>query len=173
MAAPRIEPEVILKLRSTLPAGNLTAEALAPFIEWASIGFEVVDSHYPDWRFTGADAAADFGLHAVLVIGTPWLIGSESAEHLLPALEGLRVTLRSNQGFLAKGEGRNALGSPLLALCQLHDVLGGQSWAPPLVAGEVITTGTLTALPYVHPGECYRVEIEGAPLGHLELEFCT
>ena len=63
------------------------------------------------------------------------------------------------------------MGSPLLALGFLARVLAVQSWAPPLLSGEVITTGTLTALPYLRPGESYRVEVVGAPLAQLELEL--
>ena len=42
---------------------------------------------------------------------------------------------------------------------------------PPLAAGEVVTTGTLTSLPYLRPGESYRVEVAGAPLAPVQLEL--
>ncbi len=171
MLAPRIEPEVVLKLSK--PFGELNAKAVASCVEWVAIGFEVVDSHYPDWRFTAPDAVADFGFHAALVVGSPWVVGSEDPERLVAILEGLRVTLRGSREVIAEGEGRNALGSPLLALCHLASVLAAQPWAPPLATGEVITTGTLTAVPYIRPGESYRVEVQGAPLGTLELELTS
>jgi 2-oxo-3-hexenedioate decarboxylase len=170
MVAPRIEPEVVLKLRTPLPPGELTADAVARCVEWAAIGFEVVDCHYPGWRFTGPDAVADFGVHAGLVVGTPWPVGSEDPGRVADLLAGLRVTLRGGD-FAATGEGRNALGSPLLVLAHLAGVMATQPWAPPLSAGEVVTTGTLTPLPFVRPGETYRVEVEGAPLAALELAF--
>ena len=96
---------------------------------------------------------------------------SENPEHIATSLETLEVTLRGGKDFVAKGEGRNALGSPLLALGFLARVLAAQSRAPPLLPGEVITTGTLTALPYLRPGESYRVEVAGAPLAQLQLEL--
>lgn len=169
--APRIEPEVVFKLHNPLPAGELTAEAVVPCIEWAAIGFEVVDSHYAGWKFTGPDAVADFGVHAALVVGAPWALTTRYTERLVEVVKSLRVTLSGGPGFVATGEGRNTLGSPLLALCRLATVLASQPWAPPLAAGEIITTGTLTALPNVKVGESYRVEVEGAPLSALELEF--
>ncbi len=171
MAAPRLEPEVVLKLRAAVPAGDPSPEALAGCIEWAAVGFEIVDSHFPEWRFTAAEAVADFGVHAALVVGTPWHVGSESPRHLATVLETLRVSLRGGAGFAAEGEGRNALGSPLLALAHLADVVARQPWAPPLAAGEVITTGTLTPLPVLRRGEIYSVEIAGAPLPGLRLEL--
>jgi 2-keto-4-pentenoate hydratase len=169
MVAPRLEPEIVLKLRSPVPDGEPPAEELARCIEWAAVGFEIVDSHYADWRFTAAEAIADFGVHAALVVGVPWPVGSEAPRHTATVLETLKVTLRGGQSFEA--EGRNALGSPLLALGRLARVLSAQPWAPPLAAGEVITTGTLTALPHARRGESYRVEVRGAPLAPPELEM--
>jgi 2-oxo-3-hexenedioate decarboxylase len=169
MVAPRLEPEVVLKLRHEVPRGDSSVEDLARCLEWMAIGFEIVDSHYPGWRFTAPEAVADFGVHAALVIGTPWHVESEDPQHIATSLRTLRVTLCGGKDFVAEGEGRNALGSPLLALGSLRRVLAAQSWAPPLMPGEVITTGTLTALPYLRHGESYRVEVTGAPLAPLQL----
>ena len=71
LVAPRLEPEVVLKLRDAVPDGDPSIEQIARCIEWAAIGFEIVDSHYPDWRFTASEAVADFGVHAALVVGPP------------------------------------------------------------------------------------------------------
>jgi serine/threonine-protein kinase len=118
-----------------------------------------------------AEAVADFGVHAALVVGTPWRVDSENPQHVAKFLETLKVTLRGGKDFAAEGEGRNALGNPLLALGFLARVLATQSWAPPLTPGEIITTGTLTALPDLFCGEAYHVEVTGAPLASLHLEL--
>jgi 2-oxo-3-hexenedioate decarboxylase len=170
MVAPRLEPEIVLKLRHAVPSGDPSVEDLARCLEWVAIGFEIVDSHYPGWRFTAPEAVADFGMHAALVIGTPWHVGSENPQYVATSLRTLQVTLRGSNDFLAEGKGENALGSPLLALGFLQRLLATQPWAPPLIAGEVITTGTLTSLPYLRHGESYRVEVTGAPLAPLQLE---
>jgi 2-keto-4-pentenoate hydratase len=171
MLAPRLEPEIVLRLGSALPSNEPSAEELASCIEWAAAGFEIVDSHFADWRITAAEAVADFGVHGALVVGTPWRLDSEVPQHIATVLETLKVTLRGGQDFVAEGEGRNALGSPLLALGFLARVLATQSWAPPLIPGELITTGTLTALPSLRGGESYRLEVSGAPLPPLQLEL--
>ena len=155
-----------------VPPGQPSIDALTHCIEWVAIGFEIVDSHYAGWRFTAAEAVADFGVHAALVVGTPWRMPSDNRNTLASVLESLKVTLRGGRDFSAEGEGRNALGNPLLALGHLVRVLSAQPWAPPLAAGEVITTGTLTALPYLQGGEAYCVTIDGAPLAPLRLELC-
>ena len=171
MTAPKLEPEVVLKLSKPIPSGAASVEDIARCVEWAAVGFEIVDSHYLDWRFTAAEAVADFGVHAGLVVGTPWHVDVENPQHVAALLPALKFTLRGGKDFSAEGEGRNALGSPLLALGSLARVLAGQPWAPPLAAGEIITTGTLTALPFLRRGETYHLEVTGAPLAALQLEL--
>ena len=51
MVASRLEPEVVLKLRRAVPSGDPSVEELARCLDWVAIGFEIVDSHYADWRF--------------------------------------------------------------------------------------------------------------------------
>ncbi len=169
MVAPRIEPEVVLKLRAAPSTAGV--EAMADCIDWVAIGFEIVDSHFADWRFSGADAVADFGVHAALIIGTPWQLDAADRARLVATLPALKVMLRRGSEVVAEGEGRNALGSPLLALAHLANLLATQPSAPSLTAGEIITTGTLTPLPYVRDGERWTVEVEHAPLGALSIEF--
>jgi 2-keto-4-pentenoate hydratase len=171
MVAPRIEPEIVFKLLRPVPGGDRSAEELAGCVEWAALGFEIVDSHYPEWRITAADAVADFGVHAALVVGTPWRWDPENPQQVATILPTLKVALRRGTEVVAEGEGRNALGSPLLALGSLARVLAGQSWAAQLTSGEVITTGTLTSVFPVSRGERWRVEVSGAPLEPLELEL--
>jgi 2-oxo-3-hexenedioate decarboxylase len=171
LVAPRLEPEIVLKLRSSVASAEPGMEELTQSIEWVAVGFEIVDSHYVDWRFTAAEAVADFGVHAALVVGTPWRVEEKERQELASVLESLKVTLRGGKDFRAEGEGRNTLGSPLLALAHLARVLSAQPWAPALAAGEVITTGTLTALPSLRSCESYGVTVEGAPLAPLLLEL--
>lgn len=171
MVGPRMEPEIVVKLRRPLPSGEPSTAEIAGCLEWAAVGFEIVDSHYPDWRFSPVEAVADFGVHAALVVGTPWRLESEDPQHVATTLQMLNVTLRGGKDFVAQGQGSNTLGSPLMALGYLARVLAGQPWAPPLTVGEVITTGTLTTLPTLRRGEIYRVEVAGVPLAPLQLEL--
>ena len=171
MVAPRIETEVVLRLRRPIPPGSPSIEEVADCVEWAAIGFEFVDCHGPDWQFTAADAVADFGLHAALVVGKPWQLEPEDPGEVATAMRELKVTLRRDGEVVALGEGRNALGSPLLALDHLARTVRKQSWATPLTNGEIITTGTLTPLPHVSKGERWSVSVTGAPLAPLEVEL--
>ena len=172
MISPRIEPEVVLSLRRPIPSGDLSAEELTDYLEWGAIGFEVVDCHYPDWHFTAADTVADFGVHAALVVSSPWRLNRDDPRQVAKKLQELKVTLRQGTEIIAVGEGRNALGNPLLALGHLAKLIAGQSWAPPLTSGEIITTGTLTQLSPISSGECWSVDVTGAPIAPLQLELC-
>jgi len=64
---------------------------------------------------------------------------------------------------MARGKGAFVLGSPLLALKYLCDLLARQG-GEPLSAGEIVTTGTLTAALPVRPGQTWTVGIEGIDL---------
>ena len=161
MVAPRIEPEIVLKLNRSVASEEILSEAIAENLEWVAIGFEIVDSHFPDWRFTAADAVADFGVHAAMVVGKPFKVEHVDKQLVATELRKLKVFLRHGTEVVAEGVGRNALGSPLLALGHLARVLATQPWAPALARGEIITTGSLTPLPFVHTGESWSVEVAG------------
>ena len=166
--APRIEPEVVVRLADDLPVGPLPVEDIAGRLEWIAIGLEIVDCHYADWQFTAAEAVADFGVHAALVIGPQWPVQNEDdIGHVVEMLPSMQVSMFCDDVLVAEGEGRNALGSPLLALAHLAQVPN----APPLQAGQTITTGTLTPLPYIHAGQRWRVEVRGGPLLPLKLSL--
>jgi 2-oxo-3-hexenedioate decarboxylase len=75
------------------------------------------------------------------------------------------------EAVVERGLGSNVLGSPLLALGHLVGLLRDQPEAPPLAAGENVSTGTLTDAHPVAPGEIWRTEISGIPLRGLTLSF--
>src|SRR4051812_9456619 len=47
---PKIEPEIAFGLAAT-PAKGASVQAIARCIEWVAPAFEVVQSHYPGWKF--------------------------------------------------------------------------------------------------------------------------
>ena len=90
--APRIEPEVVFKLNGPVPAAG-DALAVLACVEWIAPGFEIVQSHFPDWKFAAADCTAAFGLHAALVVGTPIPVTAHNRAALAAALPGFALTL--------------------------------------------------------------------------------
>ena len=67
--------------------------------------------------------------------------------------------------------GANALGHPALALAFLAEVLAGQAQFAPLKAGEIVTTGTLTAALPIAAGETWRFELDGVALAPLSVRL--
>lgn len=161
LLSPHIEPEIVLGLGATIGPGGSPAEVEAA-VSWAALGFEIVQCRYPGWAMAPADALADAGLHAGLVIGdrVP-LAGGD-----LAALAEVAVELRRGDVVVSRGRGEEALGGPADALAWLLRLPGIE----PLPAGAVITTGTLTAPAPLSPGETWRLTASGAvALGPLEL----
>ena len=171
MVAPRIEPEIAFKLRAAPKAGCIDPREILRSVEWIARSFEIVDCHYADWKFTAPDSVIDFSHHAALIVGEPLAVTSAAIPQLTEALATCKVTLSKNGRIVDRGVGANALGHPALALAFLADVIAAQPEAAPLEAGEIITTGTLTAALPIAAGERWDTETDGLPLPRLSVEF--
>src|SRR5918996_113620 len=108
---------------------------LVSSIEWMAHSVEIVQCHHPDWKVNIADCTADNGLHGRLIVGTPAPLNDIEK---LPLVE---ARLFKGDRLVDRGVGANALGSPLLALGYLIELLKKQPEAPALRAGEIISTG--------------------------------
>jgi 2-oxo-3-hexenedioate decarboxylase len=170
LVQPRIEPEVVFKLRAPVPDTD-DAEAILESVLWIAPGFEIVQSHFPDWKFTAADCTAAFGLHGALVVGAPVAVTDDNRATIAAALPAFSLQLRHGGELIDTGIGANVLGSPALALAHLARVLATQPWAPPLAAGEVITTGTVTDAWPVAPGQTWTSDYGALGVAGLTLTF--
>ena len=170
LVQPRIEPEVVFKLNAPVPATD-DAAAILRCVEWIAPGFEIVQSHFPDWKFTAADCTAAFGLHGALVVGAPMAITEENRADVVAALPTFILQLRRGGALIDTGVGANVLGSPALALAHLARVLATQPWAPPLAAGEMITTGTVTDAWPVAAGQTWTSDYGALGVAGLAVTF--
>ena len=153
LAQPRIEPEILFKLKSA-PRTSAEDELLS-CIEWIAHSVEIVQCHHPEWKVTLADCTADNGLHGRLIVGPGFPLTHPDE---LPKLE---ARLYKGSQLVDRGVGANVLGSPLVALGYLVELLAKQPEAPPLRGGEIISTGVLTDAHPVAPGEVWRTEVTG------------
>jgi len=167
---PRIEPEIVFKLSADIGPGLDEAEMLRA-IEWVAHGFEIVQSIYPGWRFRGVDTIAANGVHGALLIGRPHPVAALGTANVAETLALFDVTLSCDGKIIDQGKGSNVLGGPLSALRHLTEILASDSVNPPLRAGEIITTGTLTLAFPVSAGQTWTSEIKGLPLDGLTLTF--
>jgi 2-oxo-3-hexenedioate decarboxylase len=83
----------------------------------------------------------------------------------------VQVELYRGEALVDRGVGANVLDSPLKALEHLVALLAKQRGAPPLEAGELVTTGVITDAHPVRPGETWSTRIAGLPLPGLTIEF--
>lgn len=168
---PRLEPEIAFKLKGPLAAGIADPRAVLDALEWYAPSFEIVDCHLADWKFQTAESEADFALHWRLVVGAPRQVREADKDALVGMLRDCQVTLRRNGEVADRGVGANALGHPASAMAHLAAVLAERPQFEPLAAGEIVTTGTLTAAMPIKPGEVWSSEYAGLPIDGLELTF--
>jgi 2-oxo-3-hexenedioate decarboxylase len=171
LAQPRIEPEILLHFERA-PAGAKTEAEILACIDWIAHSVEIVQSHFPDWKFKAADTAAAFGLHGALVVGPPHPVAELGTPgELIAQLRTFTIALARNGEVLARGGGANVLDSPLLAFAHLQTVLENLPQFEPVQAGEIVTTGTLTAALPIEPGQTWSTDFEGLGLNGLRIQF--
>ena len=151
LAEPKIEPEIVFRLHSPVDH-EMTLYELVDAIDWVAHGYEIVRSSYPDWDFQAADAVADSAFHARLLVG-PMLRISDLGNEPVTTLEAFSLGLSCDGRHIETGKGGDVLGNPLSALLHLMRILEEDPDAEPLQAGDIVTTGTVTAAHSINPGE--------------------
>jgi len=151
---PKIEPEIAVRLAEPLDPPVTPVDALAA-VDAVVPAIEVVDSRIEGWELTAGSAVADNALAARVILGDR--IGDPATLDL--ALEG--VDVRRNGERVATGVGADVLGSPARVVAWLADALADRGER--LEAGDLISTGSLTELVSLEPGD--TVEARFASLG--------
>jgi 2-keto-4-pentenoate hydratase len=165
----KIEPEIVFGLKRSITSESLDATAALEATEWLAIGFEIIDCPFPEWKFQPSDFVASFGLHAALVIGEKVQVPPDGIAKLVDELPRFKVRMSKNGEFVEEGSGRNSLKSPALCLAELGAAIVRRFPAQPLNAGEIVSSGTLTAGHPTDKGDVWTVEVEGLPLPPLTL----
>lgn len=168
-AEPKIEPEIVLHFH-TAPRAGTGLTGVLNAIDWVAHGFEIVQSHFPGWKFQAPDTVADWALHGTLLIGPAQPL-SRLGSDVVVALESFTLNLSCDGRVVETGKGSNVLGSPLAAIAHLLSVLAKQPNGAPLQAGEIVTTGTITTAQSVRVGETWRSEVQDIALPGLTVAF--
>ena len=169
-AEPRIEPEIVLHFKSAPPATRDEA-AILDCLDWIAHGFEIVQSPFSRWKFKVSDTIAANGLHGALVVGDP--VPVATIPDCAKRLREFRIQLKRGDAVMAEGGGANVLDSPLLALAHFARTLKSLPMFPPIAAGEVVTTGTLTAALPVRRGERWSTLLSDIDLPGLTIILQT
>lgn len=166
---PRIEPEIIFGL-SDAPLPNMDECELLDCIDWVALGYEIVQSIFPGWQFAASDTIVANALHGALLIGKRYAIAprKHAWQH---ELASFTVELYCDGKLSQSGGGAFVLDSPVLAMRHLVGLLANDPHNPPLQAGEIVSTGTLTLAMPVGAGETWTTKLRGIPLGDISLQF--
>jgi 2-oxo-3-hexenedioate decarboxylase len=171
LCQPRIEPEAVFGFKAA-PAADAGLDGLFEALDWVAPGFEIVQSHAPDWKFNAAQSVADGGLHGRLLVGRRLPVGNlaRDAGELHGLLARARVRLHRNGSFVEEGAGSHVLDSPLRALLHFLAELRAGPGADEIAAGDIVTTGTWTDAWPVCAGEVWTARFDSA-LPALEVGF--
>jgi len=167
----KIEPEIVFGLKQPIVAEGLDAAAALASTDWLAVGFEVIDCPFPEWQFQPGDFVASFGLHAALVIGERVEVRQDCIAALVDELPRFKVRVSKNGEFVEEGSGRNCLRSPALCLAELSAAIVRRFPTQPLRAGEIVSSGTLTAGHPAGRGDLWTLEVEGLSLPSLTLRL--
>ena len=169
MIAPKIEPEIVFRVKAPLD-GAIDAGPVLHCVESIALGFEIIDCAYPDWKFTPIDFVAAYGLHAGLIVGAPKAVQADDITPLIDQLASFTVTLQKNGQTVAQGSGKNSLKSPALCLGELGAAVVKQG-AAPLAPGEYVSSGTLTEAQFIAAGDTFTAVVEGIGLPALTVRI--
>jgi len=167
--APKIEPEVVFKLKKPLASAGLGAAEVLEAVEWLALGFEIIDCVFPGWKYQAPDFVAAYGMHVGLVVGSPMPVRDADIPALVEQLPRFKLKLSKNGQLVEEGSGRNSLRSPALCVAELAAALVRQSPSHPLAAGELISSGTLTESLPIAAGDTWSATVEGLELSGLSL----
>jgi 2-keto-4-pentenoate hydratase len=169
MCSPKIEPEIVFKMKKPVDAGAVEPASILDAVEWLALGFEIIDCVYADWKSQPADVVAAFGLHAALVVGEPRRLEADIIPAIVEQLPKFTVKLQKDGQLVDEGSGRNSLRSPALCLGELASAISRQPDAEPLAAGELVSSGTLTESQPMAAGQTWVATVDGIELPSLAL----
>ncbi|HSG60353.1 MAG TPA: fumarylacetoacetate hydrolase family protein [Pseudomonadales bacterium] len=162
---PRAEGEIAFRLKSDLFGTHITEQDVLSATECIMPCFEIVDSRIDQWRIKIQDTIADNASCGVYVLGDTEIspIGLDLAK--------LQIQVFKNGHPLSHGFGAAVQGNPLKAVAWLANTLG--AFDIPLLAGEVILSGSVVPLEPVVAGDHMSLTLfgEGLPDSHCECQF--
>ncbi|MEO7338686.1 MAG: hydratase [Caldimonas sp.] len=167
LVQPRLEPEIMFGFARSPRAGMTEAELIG-CLEWVAHGFEIVHTHFDDWRFDAADTVADFALHGRLMVGPR--VPVDRFANLRSELAALSIVLSNQDRETDRGEGRVVLDGPLDALRIWIDAMLAQPHQWSINPGDIVSTGTLTDAWPLEAGQRWQTRLSDSRLPGLVLE---
>ncbi|MCE2657960.1 MAG: fumarylacetoacetate hydrolase family protein [Rubrivivax sp.] len=158
---PRAEAEIAFCLKHDLRGPGVSADDVLQATEWVAPCFEIVDSRIRDWKIRIQDTVADNASCGVFVIGQRRI-----SPHGID-LAAASMQMWKNGQPCGSGTGAAVQGHPAQAVAWLANTLGG--FGIPFLAGELILSGSLSALVPASAGDRFTMDITG--LGGCSIAF--
>ena len=158
---PRAEGEIAFVLKRDLKGPGITNAEVLAATECVMPCFEIVDSRIENWKIRIQDTVADNASSGLFVLG------KDAVDPKSIDLVHCGMVVEKNGEVLSTGAGAAALGSPVFCVAWLANTLG--AFGIPLLAGEVILSGSLVPLEPVVAGDRMRVTIGG--IGRASVVF--
>jgi|SRR5580704_6322596 2-oxo-3-hexenedioate decarboxylase len=165
----KIEPEIIIGIKHQFTGDNSDAACALACTDWLALGFEIIDCPFREWKFQPSDFLASFGLHAALLIGERIQVRPHLISTLVDQLAQFKVRMMKSGQLVEEGSGKNSLRSPALCVAELGAAITRRFPSHPLSAGEIVSSGTLTAGHLTSTGDVWTAELEGISLPSLTL----
>jgi len=159
-----LECEVAFRMGADLPprGRQYSAEEVAVAVAAAQPVIEIVNAHFADWMNAPLPLiVADNGTDGLLIVGPP------VSDWRSLDLSRMSVSLAVNGTPVAQGDSGRAMGSPLVALTWLANILNQRGlW---LRCGDLINTGTCTEIHFAEAGDVATAKFAG--LGEVRVAF--
>jgi 2-oxopent-4-enoate/cis-2-oxohex-4-enoate hydratase len=158
---PKAEAEVAFVLKRDLQGPGVTATDVIFATDYVSPCFEIVDSRITDWKIKIQDTIADNASCGVYVLGK----ARKKPTDFDLTLAGM--VLERNGELFSTAAGAAVQGGPVNAVVWLANTLG--ALGIPFLAGEVILSGSQSALIPAVAGDMLKCEVGG--LGSCAVRF--
>ena len=160
---PRAEGEIAFVLARDIQGPDVTEADVIAATDYVCPCFEIVDSRITDWRIAIQDTIADNASCGV------FLLGEARADPNALDLAEVAMTIQKNGEHAAEGKGSAVQGHPATAIAWLANTLG--AYGIPLLAGEIILSGSLAPLLPARAGDHFHLSLEG--IGEAEVTFAA
>ena len=146
---PKLENEITFVLGKDICGPFVSTPDVMHATAYVSASFELIDSRYENFKFTGPDVVSD-NISARGVV-----LGAARVNPNLLDLAQVGATMWVDGEDVSYGTGAEILGHPARAVAELANLLWVQE-GKKLEAGMLIMTGSLTAAKTLRPGEQIR-----------------
>jgi 2-oxo-3-hexenedioate decarboxylase len=154
---PRIEPEIVFVTAQDISA-PITLDEAAMLVDSVTVGAEILDSRFTDYRFGLGDVIADNTSAAGVLLGPPHRLDR------IGALASLSCAVEVDGAVVHEAAGSAVLGDPLRSLVLLAEHVA--ACGNVLAAGSLVLAGAMTDAVTLRTGHTYSLRVD--TLGSLD-----